>query len=87
MRKLLRILLLLLAVHLTSLSCTEVSRTGASPEPEKDKEYVRNHYSKREVTIEMRDGIRLHTSIYTPRDTSRTYPILLKRTPYSCRPY
>ncbi len=35
----------------------------------------------------MRDGIDLHTTIYTPRDTSKTYPILMKRTPYSCRPY
>ena len=45
------------------------------------------HYTKKEVTIEMRDGIKLHTTIYAPKDTSKTYPILLKRTPYSCRPY
>lgn len=37
--------------------------------------------------IEMRDGTKLHTSIYSPKDTSQPYPILLKRTPYSCRPY
>jgi putative CocE/NonD family hydrolase len=49
--------------------------------------YVRDNYTKKEVTITMRDGIDLHTTIYTPRDTSRTYPILMKRTPYSCRPY
>ena len=29
----------------------------------------------------------LHTTIYTPRDISKAYPMLLKRTPYSCRPY
>jgi putative CocE/NonD family hydrolase len=49
--------------------------------------YVRDHYDKKEVSIEMRDGIKLHTTIYSPRDNSKAYPILLKRTPYSCRPY
>ena len=49
--------------------------------------YVRDHYNKKEVSIEMRDGIKLHTTIYSPKDNSKTYPILLKRTPYSCRPY
>nr|WP_224491210.1 CocE/NonD family hydrolase [Robertkochia marina] len=48
---------------------------------------IREHYSKKEVMIPMRDGIKLHTTIYTPRDTSREYPILMQRTPYSCRPY
>ena len=37
--------------------------------------------------IEMRDGIKLHTTIYSPKDTSKTYPMLMMRTPYSCRPY
>mgnify|MGYP000930011670 CR=1 FL=1 len=35
----------------------------------------------------MRDGAKLFTSIYTPKDNSKTYPILLQRTPYSTRPY
>lgn len=48
---------------------------------------VQDHYNKQEVSIEMRDGIRLHTTIYSPKDNSITYPILLQRTPYSCRPY
>ncbi|WP_407557739.1 CocE/NonD family hydrolase [Winogradskyella sp. 4-2091] len=46
-----------------------------------------DHYTKKEVMIEMRDGIKLHTTIYSPKDMSKTYPILMKRTPYSCRPY
>lgn len=37
--------------------------------------------------IPMRDGIKLHTTIYAPKDTSKPYPILMQRTPYSCRPY
>ena len=35
----------------------------------------------------MRDGIKLHTTIYSPKDTSKKYPILMSRTPYSSRPY
>jgi len=49
--------------------------------------YVKDNYDKEEVTIAMRDGIKLHTTIYSPKDTSQAYPILLQRTPYSCRPY
>ena len=48
---------------------------------------VKDHYTKQEVTIKMRDGIQLHTTIYSPKDTSKEYPILMQRTPYSCRPY
>ncbi|TDI70139.1 MAG: CocE/NonD family hydrolase [Bacteroidetes bacterium] len=49
--------------------------------------YVKENYDKSELRIEMRDGIFLHTTVYAPKDTSSTYPILLKRTPYSCSPY
>jgi len=45
--------------------------------------HVRDNYDKREVYIPMRDGVRLFTSIYTPKDKSREYPILLSRTPYN----
>ena len=37
--------------------------------------------------IPMRDGVKLFTSIYVPRDTTQAYPILMQRTPYSVRPY
>jgi len=48
---------------------------------------VRGTYDKREVMIPMRDGIQLHTALYVPKDRSRPFPILMRRTPYSCRPY
>ncbi|GAA4320286.1 CocE/NonD family hydrolase [Pontixanthobacter gangjinensis] len=48
---------------------------------------VKQHYTKMEVDIPMRDGVKLHTTIYSPKDTSREYPILMQRTPYSSRPY
>ncbi|HET8810782.1 MAG TPA: CocE/NonD family hydrolase [Flavobacteriaceae bacterium] len=50
-------------------------------------EYIQEHYTKQEVQIEMRDGVKLHTTIYSPKDTSQKYPIIMKRTPYSSRPY
>jgi putative CocE/NonD family hydrolase len=50
-------------------------------------EYVRRNYLKREVRVPMRDGVHLFTAIYTPKDESRPYPILLNRTPYSIAPY
>ena len=49
--------------------------------------HPKDHYSKKEVMITMRDGIKLHTTIYSPKDTSKIYPILMMRTPYSCKPY
>ncbi len=48
---------------------------------------VRAKYSKRELYLTMRDGTRLYTNIYAPRDTTRRYPVLLMRTPYSIAPY
>ncbi len=52
-----------------------------------DSAFIRDNFDKREVMIPMRDGIQLFTAIYTPRDGSRKYPVLITRTPYSCTPY
>ncbi|MBE0552028.1 MAG: CocE/NonD family hydrolase [Ignavibacterium sp.] len=49
--------------------------------------YVKENYNKKEYMIEMRDGVKLFTSVYTPKDKSIEYPILLTRTPYSSGPY
>lgn len=49
--------------------------------------YVEKHYDKQEQMVEMRDGKRLFTAIYTPKVTSRKYPIMMTRTPYGSRPY
>ena len=48
---------------------------------------VKSAYTKVEQQITMRDGVKLFTSIYSPRDTSQKYPIMLSRTPYSVSPY
>jgi putative CocE/NonD family hydrolase len=49
--------------------------------------YIRLHYTKQEHMIPMRDGVKLFTAVYLPRDTTVKYPILMKRTPYSSGPY
>ena len=49
--------------------------------------YINDNYTKKEVQITMRDGIKLFTSIYVPKDTSQQYPFLIQRTPYSVAPY
>src|SRR5436190_13025670 len=48
--------------------------------------YIQKNYDKREVLIPMRDGVKLFTAIYEPKDKDK-YPILLNRTPYTVRPY
>ena len=52
-----------------------------------DSLWMREHYQKKEMYITMRDGVRLFTSVYMPKDTTEKHPILLTRTPYSCAPY
>src|ERR1700677_1792209 len=45
------------------------------------------HYTKYEYKIPMRDGVKLFTSVYVPKDQTQKYPLLMTRTPYSVRPY
>ena len=54
---------------------------------ETDEEYIRQHYTKYEYSIPMRDGVKLFTAVYVPNDKTETYPFILFRTPYSISPY
>jgi putative CocE/NonD family hydrolase len=54
--------------------------------PRGSPEWLGERLTKHEVYITMRDGVRLFTSFYVPKDTSQTYPILLRRTPYNIEP-
>ncbi len=49
--------------------------------------YFKEHYTKKEVYITMRDGVKLFTAIYIPKDNTEKHPFLMTRTPYSCAPY
>lgn len=54
-----------------------------------DNTFVKENFTKKEVYIPMRDGVKLFTSIYIPKDISRTkkYPFIMQRTCYSVAPY
>ncbi len=52
-----------------------------------NEQWVKDNYTKKEYTIMMRDGIKLFTSVYAPKDSKEKHPFLLMRTPYSCAPY
>ncbi len=54
---------------------------AAAQTPQAEPDYTRT-FEKQDVMIRMRDGVRLHTQIYTPRDAAQPLPILLERTPY-----
>lgn len=61
--------------------------TGALFSQDADSLWVRENYYKKEVLIAMRDGAKLFTALYIPKDSSVKHPILFNRTPYSCAPY
>ena len=74
---------LLAALAIAAGSAPVVAQSPAIP----DSVFIRQNYTKREVRIPMRDGARLYTIVYVPRDASAAgrYPILLVRTPFSVR--
>ncbi len=52
-----------------------------------DSTYIRKHYDLNEYRIKMRDGVHLFTVVYTPKDISKKYPLLLNRTCYNASNY
>src|SRR5438105_8863163 len=79
----LKLVLLLLAFSVTSLAQTSRPANVVTAA----QLYLREHYTKYEFNIPMRDGVKLLTAVYAPKDDSRRHPILLTRTPYSVGPY
>ncbi|NOR26958.1 MAG: CocE/NonD family hydrolase [Lutibacter sp.] len=71
-----------IALSLLTFSCNNSNSTT-----EQEENYAQENYDKIETTITMRDGVKLFTTVYSPKDKSKTHPILLQRTPYSVRPY
>ncbi|WP_183882680.1 CocE/NonD family hydrolase [Pedobacter cryoconitis] len=52
-----------------------------------DSAYIRENYIKIEKQIPMRDGVKLFTAIYIPKNKDQKYPFLINRTPYTSSPY
>ncbi|MGV0996996.1 CocE/NonD family hydrolase [Empedobacter falsenii] len=71
----------------TLLSLILMSGISYAQDAKADSAYVREHYEKTEQLIPMRDGTKLFTAIYTPKDQTKKYPVLLNRTPYTVSPY
>jgi hypothetical protein len=57
-----------------------VPRFGAAPQRQRPD--FSALFNKTEVMIPMRDGVKLHTEVYTPKNTTAPLPILMNRTPY-----
>ncbi len=68
--------------------CALVCVAASLPAQPVDAAWLHAHYRKVEARIPMRDGVRLFTSIYIPRDTAgQAFPILMTRTPFGAGPY
>ena len=65
-------------IALVAILTFATARAGAA----QDSDQIKSRYTKTEHQIAMRDGKRLFTVVYAPRDTTRRYPIMLTRTPY-----
>ena len=72
-----------LAAALVLTSSPALAQRDGQP----DSLYSRQHYDKAEYMVPMRDGVKLYTIVYTPKDTSQALPIMLLRTPYGIPPY
>jgi len=77
-RQLIRVFVFLVLLP-TMLAAQAIDEPGS--------DYIREHFTKYEYRITMRDGVRLFTAVYVPKTCAEPYPILLKRTPYSVAPY
>src|SRR5262245_25547068 len=63
----------ILAVGLIAVAVTPAARQQASPA---------DQFTVRDVMIPARDGVKLHTKIFAPKNQSGPLPIIMKRTPY-----
>lgn len=79
---------ILLLFGLLFCSALYVVADDATPQPAIiDAAWFKANYAKAEYMIPIRDGVRLYTAVYTPKNKKATHPILLNRTPYGCEPY
>lgn len=70
--------------HLVALTLVAAAASFAAAQ---GPDYLREHYTKHEYQIPMRDGVKLFTAVYSPKDASKTYPILFFRTQSGVLPY
>ncbi len=75
-------------LRVSSFVFAAVAAFGQQPSPEAlaKQKYIKEHYTKYEHLIPMRDGTKLFTQVFVPKDDGQ-YPILVNRTPYQVPPY
>lgn len=72
---------------LIGLICFAARAAAAAETGDTNAAWLAEHYTKYEHRIPMRDGVRLFTRVYVPKDDSQPWPIVLTRTPYALKPY
>src|SRR2546423_6843637 len=81
-------LMLLLSVAAVSVSLADSAHLrGLAQENVPLPKYIRENYTRTTFKIPMRDGAKLHTTVYSPKAAFQNYPILMMRTPYGIHPY
>src|SRR5438045_299935 len=60
---------------------------AVAQQPMSDSAYIKANYTKQVFQIPMRDGVKLYTIVYSPKDAKQKYPLLMTRTPYGVAPY
>ena len=78
---------ILLSLMLLAFIASTAPLYAQTPAPAPSATDVKANYTKLEAHITMRDGVKLFTSIYMPKDTAQKYPFMMQRTPYSVSPY
>lgn len=68
-------------------ACCLLFAFSVSAQYTQDSTWISENYTKKEFYIPMRDGVKLFTAVYMPKDATEKHPILMTRTPYSCAPY
>jgi len=66
------------------IALIQMGATAACSQASKDQPIS---YVKTEHMVAMRDGIKLYTQVYAPKNTNRCFPVILFRTPYSIGDY
>ena len=84
-----RVLIFLIAAAWFSVGAANSPAQPAQLTPQQRElaDYIKKNYTKSEVMIPMRDGVKLFVCIYEPKDKKQKYPIMFDRTPYSVGPY
>ena len=74
-------------LSLLTAICLLILQSTSAQTPLADSIWLVTNYTKKEIYTPTRDGIKLFTAIYQPKDKSTPHPILMNRTPYSIAPY